>query len=230
MPPLLMDQLPHHQPRRSPPRRSGAAASLLPCPLAELGRGRLPARLSHRLRAARLAPAAQRGRDHPAGGRLHRRGRGHRRRATGCAACSRRCCCRPTSCSGPSWATAAGPDGVVRLTDFELAVAAVVPAVGHDPRRDPAGPGRRRDGCATRRCCGPQAQRLLRVSRRAAPVFAAFVRQWLKIEDLARLRKDRKRVPHVRQRGGRATCWRRTAASSTAWCSIPAATAACARC
>jgi hypothetical protein len=40
-----------------------------------------------------------------------------------------------------------------------------------------------------------QAERLLRTPARAAPVFGAFVRQWLKVDDLVRLRKDRKKFP-----------------------------------
>ncbi len=87
-----------------------------------------------------------------------------------------------------------GPDGVVRLTDFELAAA--LSYLFWDSTPDEtllhlAALGRLGEPPVLR----VQAARLLRSARRASPVFAAFVRQWLKIEDLTRTRKDRKVFP-----------------------------------
>ena len=90
--------------------------------------------------------------------------------------------------------TGAGPDGVVRLTDFELASQLsylLWDSTPDDTLLELAAAGRLHHPEVLR----AEAGRLLRVSRRAAPVFAGFVRDWLKIEDLARSRKDRKRFP-----------------------------------
>jgi hypothetical protein len=94
-----------------------------------------------------------------------------------------------------------GADGIVRLTDFELAAALSYLLWETTPDQtllDLAAAGRLRDPAVRRE----QARRLFSSSRRAAPAFAAFVRQWLKIEDLPRIRKDRKRFPMYRDVAG----------------------------
>jgi hypothetical protein len=90
--------------------------------------------------------------------------------------------------------TGPGPDGVVRLTDFELAAQLsylLWDSTPDDTLLDLAAAGRLRHPAVLR----AEAERLLRAPRRAAPVFASFVRDWLKIEDLARSRKDKKLFP-----------------------------------
>ena len=89
---------------------------------------------------------------------------------------------------------APGPDGMVRLTEFEMAAA--LSYLFWDTTPDEtllhlASVGRLSEPLVLR----AQARRLLRSTPRAAPVFTAFVRQWLKIEDLVRSRKDRKVFP-----------------------------------
>ncbi len=94
-----------------------------------------------------------------------------------------------------------GPGGSVQLGDFELATAlsyALWDSTPDDTLLDLAAAGRLRDPLVRRQ----QAQRLLATSRRAAPAFAAFVEQWLKVEDLPRVRKDRKQFPMYRDVAG----------------------------
>ncbi len=84
--------------------------------------------------------------------------------------------------------------GPIALTDFELASALsylLWDTTPDDTLLDLAAAGKLRDRTVLR----AQAERLLQSPTRAAPSFAGFVRQWLKIDDLVRLRKDRKRFP-----------------------------------
>jgi hypothetical protein len=85
--------------------------------------------------------------------------------------------------------SASGPSA---LTDFELA-SALSYCCGTPPPTTRCWTWRRRS-CTNERCCAP-GRTPAAVPARAAPTFAGFVRQWLKIDDLVRLRKDRKRFP-----------------------------------
>jgi hypothetical protein len=92
------------------------------------------------------------------------------------------------------------PDGAgsIRLTDFELASALsylLWDTTPDDTLLDLAAAGKLRGSAGDRSVLRAQAERLLRTPARAAPVFGAFVRQWLKVDDLVRLRKDRKKFP-----------------------------------
>jgi hypothetical protein len=84
--------------------------------------------------------------------------------------------------------------GPLRLTDFELASALsylLWESTPDDTLLELAAAGQLSDRSVLR----AQAERLLRSPERAAPAFAGFVRQWMKIDDLVRLRKDRKQFP-----------------------------------
>jgi hypothetical protein len=94
-----------------------------------------------------------------------------------------------------------GPDGIIRLNDFELAAELSYLLWDSTPDEvllELAAAGRLREPAVRR----AQAARMLASSRRAAPPFASFVRQWLKIEDLPRIRKDRKQFPMYRELSG----------------------------
>jgi hypothetical protein len=94
-----------------------------------------------------------------------------------------------------------GPGGSVQLGDYELASALSYLLWDSTPDEtllELAAAGRLRDPAVRRQ----QAQRMLAASGRAAPTFAAFVKQWLKIEDLPRIRKDRKQFPMYRDVAG----------------------------
>jgi hypothetical protein len=93
------------------------------------------------------------------------------------------------------------PAGYVQLGDFELAASLSYLLWDSTPDEtllELAAAGRLRDPEVRRL----QARRMLASSRRSAPTFAAFIQQWLKIEDLLRIRKDRKQFPMYRDLAG----------------------------
>ena len=149
-----------------------------------------------RARAARLSASGRDGGPRAAHGVLSRRPQQghvrHRRSSSRCAACWR--ARRSSSASRRIPTATSRPAPSYRVSDLELAHAALVLPLEQHPRRRAARRSRRRGACASRRCSKRQVRRML-ADPTADALVENFAGQWLHVRNLQNIAPNSDEFP-----------------------------------